>query len=123
MPCVWTSPRGRAWSAATSTSPWKRTASSAKTSASRNAVTPNAATANSARRSSVTVRQPPELLQPLGVEPAGVLGEVGEREIAEVLDECRALGVRAPAQVLVSRQRARVHVETPGATADELTLA
>src|SRR3954452_2537783 len=99
--------------ASTSTSWWKRTASSTKISASRNAVAPNAPTANSARRRprvSITARQPAQGLQPLRVEPADVAREVGEREVAEILDQRRDLGLGARPQVVLARERRGVDV-------------
>src|SRR5436190_17530815 len=97
--------------------------SSTKTSASRNAVAPNAATANSARRKSLVITgEPAQRLQPLRVELPDVAREVRQREIAEVLDERRDLGLGAGLEVLLARQRGRVDIQAPGATAHEHAL-
>src|SRR4051794_4479366 len=97
--------------------------SSTNTSASMNAVTPNAATANSARRKSLLIAgQPAQRLQPLGIELPDVACEVCQREIAEVLDERRDLGLGAGLEVLLARERGRVDVEAAGAPAHEHAL-
>ena len=121
-PWTWTSPRGRPSNAPSSTSRWKRMASSTKISASRNAVTPNAATANSARRRSFTAR-------PTGGASPAARGRAcrcgGRSARAQSPKSATSASTSASARACrygVARDRRRVDVEPAGAPPDEQAL-
>jgi len=68
------------------------------------------------------VRKPAQLAPARGIERREALGEVRERDVAELIDQSTHLGVGSLLAILVPRQPRRVGVVTAGSRAVEQAL-